>query len=165
MILYLINSVHFIFRKFMEEKELRRVFNCIDMNHSGSLDFKECKKFFEFFSYPGPQLLAILVWQILGKNEKDTLTFEDYKGLFSSINKLSEFPDKIYSKSFELFDYDHSGSIEYREILKIVAKFGLINDFEKEANYYMQRFDRDHNGRLDKQEFLKFIKVFGEDID
>lgn len=149
----------------LDQNLLLRVFNVIDTDRSRSLEMKECSKFFNYFNFPGPGLLSMFLWLLLKKQKGDKVVFDEFYNFFKHLDKVSDMPGYIYNMSFDHFDEDRSGVIEFTEIFNIVGKYGIAFDMKKESEYYMKRFDKDRNGKLDRNEYMKFIKIFGEDID
>eukprot|EP01038_Epipyxis_sp_PR26KG_P009243 gene9243-12457_t len=85
-----------------------------------------------------------------------------FEGLSTLIKKIQDTrknlsPDALFLKSlWDKADDDHSGSLELKEIIKLIGGINLNMREDKIRKMY-KKFDEDENGRLDFKEFIQFM--------
>ena len=66
-------------------------------------------------------------------------------------------PEEEILKAFQLFDYDGSGKISYKNTRHIAAELGEdLADEELQA--MIEEFDRDQDGEISQEEFLTIMR-------
>ena len=101
----------------------------------------------------------------IGSNKKGKLKLIKMK---TSLNEDVEFKDIdinplikdfMIREAFNMFDEDHSGEIDKRELAKLITSLGLELN-EKRINELMKEMDKDASGTIDFDEFSIMMSNF-----
>jgi Ca2+-binding EF-hand superfamily protein/Ran GTPase-activating protein (RanGAP) involved in mRNA processing and transport len=70
-----------------------------------------------------------------------------------------EFADLFFRCGFAMIDSDGSGSLDRREVSRVLSLMGINDVSEAEIAGMLARYDLDNSGEIDEQEFLAFLKA------
>lgn len=70
-----------------------------------------------------------------------------------------EFADLFFRCGFAMIDSDGSGSLDRREVSRVLSLMGINDVSESEIAGMLARYDLDNSGEIDEQEFLAFLKA------
>ena len=76
------------------------------------------------------------------------------------VERVLDVPEEelaAYRESFNMFDKDGSGSISYKEIIKIMKNFGYPMS-KAEVDKMIKDFDEDGDGEINFEEFVSMMK-------
>lgn len=100
-------------------------------------------------------------WDALDVNKDHTV---NKKELIVGLTVLaSGSPEKKLQLSFDIYDFDRSGTIsaaEFRVMMKAMGRLRLYNERQLEqwvqitADELFKKLDKDHNGELSREEFV-----------
>jgi len=169
-----------IFKKFGDEEKLREVFQQIDSDGNGELDFEELSKVLESVGAKKKDIHNI--FNAANLDKKDGISFEEFRSVVLS-NEPPELKDRqhyqkafrtIMGKQLELqqkgrmtlswraaarrlfasMDLDHNGTLDCHELRTLLRKLGVE---EKEISFLVASVDLNKDGSLSFDEFSKVI--------
>mmetsp|Transcript_13813 Transcript_13813/g.22622 ORF Transcript_13813/g.22622 Transcript_13813/m.22622 type:complete len:369 (-) Transcript_13813:1921-3027(-) len=142
-----------IFKKFgdcLDEDKLREVFQQIDSDGNGKLDFKELSIVLESAGAKRKDIRNILNAATLDK--KDGISFEEFRSVILS-NEPPEPKDRQhYQKAFRTI---------MREQLELQQKGRMTLSWRAAARRLFASMDLDHNGTLDCHELRTLLRKLG----
>lgn len=123
-----------------------RLFNQVDTDGSGCVD----------------QLELLQAMRMHGISVPDTdlarlLREYDYDG--SGSLQAHEFTDLFFRCGFAMIDSDGLGSLDRREVSRVLNLMGIHDVSDAEIAHMLARYDLDNSGEIDEQEFLAFLKA------
>ena len=129
-----------------EIKELKDIFNSIDINKDGTLTPDEVKLALKKF------LKEDEINNIFGGIDTNNSNKIEYSEFISALLEKKEYlkTDNLL-KSFRMLDKNDDGKISKDELKKVLNK----NDFdENDLKQFMSKFDTDNDGQIDYNEFV-----------
>ncbi|KAL7670614.1 hypothetical protein ACOME3_005548 [Neoechinorhynchus agilis] len=105
----------------MDEKDIGQMFDCIDKNHDGTLDFDEFKKVACIAKCEIEHIEHDAIKNLFEQLDTDKSKKLDKHEVKSGLEKMGvKIPDDKFEHFFGIIDTDKSGHIDFREFAKVV---------------------------------------------
>ncbi len=136
-------------------KKLKRQFNKIDQDGSGSIDRHEFLAAVNEESSPFTDKL----FDLIDQDGSGTIEFEEYVCVMATYCMFTK--DEIMTFCFECFDTDGSGAIDEKEFMALCKAINnSAPNFPKNFTKALEEFDTNQDGMIDYQEFLEVERRF-----
>jgi len=136
-------------------KKLKRQFNKIDQDGSGSIDRHEFLAAVNEESSPFTDKL----FDLIDQDGSGTIEFEEYVCVMATYCMFTK--DEIMTFCFECFDTDGSGAIDEKEFMELCKAINnSAPNFPKNFTKALEEFDTNQDGMIDYQEFLEVERRF-----
>lgn len=136
-------------------KKLRRQYNKIDMDGSGSIDRHE---FLEAVNEDSSAFTDKL-FDLIDQDGSGSIEFEEYVITMATYCVFTK--DEIMTFVFDCFDADSSGAIDEKEFMTMIkAVNNAAPSFPKNFTNALELFDTNGDGQIDYQEFLEIERRF-----
>ena len=112
---------HMIDDELMEE--LKEAFTLFDTNHNGSIDLRELKAAMRALGYDVTKAQCIAMFREADKDPATSLNFDEFVRIMAPRYENRDQRDEIM-KTFELFDEDKKGKIDFKNLKKIAQEVG-----------------------------------------
>ena len=135
--------------------EIKEAFDIFDVDRSGSIDAQELRTAMRAMGF---DVSKAEVAEII--KEKDfeglgSIKFETFREIVSKeISKRD--PLKEIQRVFHLFDDDHDGYINLKNLKRVARELGE-NMTEEELKDMIDRFDTDKDGKINLNEFISIM--------
>jgi Ca2+-binding EF-hand superfamily protein len=136
------------------EEEIKRVFDYLDKNATGSIQLSELATGLRILgANPSQEQVRELTRSIEASSR---LEFLEFKRLFRSFKSQDSLSSESIIKYFAEFDPENSGFIDRHELKTALCSFGeKLTD--EEAERIFKEFDANSDGKLNYREFAVFL--------
>ena len=153
---------------FMDDEELTELFNEIDTDGEGSLDWDEVKALLVKLGMPVDKAAVKKVMAEMDPDGDEDVTLVEFLTWWRSVgaevkNKMAMLADagadflndEELTELFNEIDTDGEGSLDWDEVKELMAKLGMPID-DKAVKKMMKEMDPDGDGEATLAEFLKW---------
>ena len=142
-----------------EVAHLRKAFDQIDVDESGTIDVEEIKTLMEALGKEPSEFEIKTMMEFADKDGNGTIEFSEFCGMYGKYvaEERSDEEENLY-QCFQVFDLDGNGYIERNELASLMASLGsksfrappesLVDELIRDA-------DKDGDGKINYQEFTK----------
>jgi len=134
--------------------ELRKIFQQFDENNDGHLTKDELYKGLSMILTKSEALKQVeKIMEQIDTDQNGFIEYEEF--LRASLNKEKILTKENLKSAFEIFDIDKSGSINARELKKILDEGGNVSD--EAWQMIIKDIDKDNDGEISYEEFKKMM--------
>ena len=137
-----------------ETKNLKNIFENIDVDHDGKISFIEMKNAIKKLNIPNTENEIENIFKSIDTDNNGIIDYTEF--LSASLSDKQIMNKKTLLETFNMFDKDKSGKISKKNIVSVLH----LNN-EKIAENYIKKYDLDKDGEINYQEFLEMMEKFG----
>jgi calcium-dependent protein kinase len=137
-----------------ETKNLKNIFENIDVDHDGKISFIEMKNAIKKLNIPNTENEIESIFKSIDTDNNGNIDYTEF--LSASLSDKQIMNKKTLLETFNMFDKDKSGKISKKNIVSVLH----LNN-EKIAENYIKKYDLDKDGEINYQEFLEMMEKFG----
>ena len=136
--------------------EIREAFDLFDNDHSGKIDFHECRVAMRALGFDVKKDEIQRIITDYDRDQSGSINFADFEEVM--IEKIaSRDPTEEIMKAFRLFDDDNTGRISLKNLRRVAKELGE-NISDEELAAMIDEFDRDGDQEIDEQDFIAILK-------
>lgn len=139
-----------------QKQELKEAFELFDADKVGSIDLHELKVLMRALGFDVKKADVIKIVHDVDPNNEGTVVYEQFLEIMGEKYAQRDPEDEI-KKAFQLFDDDHSGLIDIKNMKRVARELGE-NLSEEELQAMIDEFDRDQDGKISSDEFMYIMK-------
>eukprot|EP00455_Lapot_gusevi_P002416 TRINITY_DN10962_c0_g3_i1.p1 TRINITY_DN10962_c0_g3~~TRINITY_DN10962_c0_g3_i1.p1 ORF type:complete len:246 (-),score=56.70 TRINITY_DN10962_c0_g3_i1:115-798(-) len=137
----------------------------MDLNHDGKIDLQEFSAFIvdkllaKF--KPNEEKVVAILNSLRQMMLKQLAQSQDAVQARRSVNNVDydavgRTAESVARHVFLLYDRDHSGSVEVKEIAEAMSVLS-VSDADNKARELIRKMDSDRSGQIDEEEFVRYI--------
>jgi Ca2+-binding EF-hand superfamily protein len=136
-------------------EEIKEAFDLFDSDGSGTVEPRELKSAMVSLGFEAKNATLFHVVSELDKDGSGAIDFEEFLGMMSSQMSDQDSKEDIH-KIFALFDIDHTGYINIKNLRKIARDLGETCD-DEELFDLIRKGDSDNDGQVSFEDFYNIM--------
>lgn len=132
-------------------KEMRQVFDKIDLNKDGKISLGELQALLEALGKENPKAEAKEMMQVADTNKDGYIDFSEFMEVHRKGIKMSDI-----QSAFWMFDQNGDGRISAEEVMAMMAKLGERCSLE-DCKRMVRQVDKNADGLIDMDDFMAMM--------
>jgi len=135
--------------------EIKEAFSVFDANGNGAIDTQELRTAMRAMGFDATKAEVAEILKEKDPENTGSLEFETFRDIIGQL-MLSRDPLTEIRRVFCLFDDDHDGYINLKNLKRVAKELGE-DMTEEELKDMIDRFDTDKDGKINEAEFIAIM--------